>query len=135
MSVTIRLDDDLDVSRGDMIGRPRNRPHVGQDIEAMVCWITEPAAAEGAKLAIKHTTRWAARSSRTCSTGSTSTRCTATSRPPAWPSTRSAASPAHDAPLFFDEYRRNRTTGSFILVDEATNDTVGAGMILGPTEA
>ena len=59
MAVTIRLTDDVDVSRGDMIARVRNRPHCGQDIEAMVCWLTgESSLRPGAKLAIKHTTRW-----------------------------------------------------------------------------
>ena len=72
------------------------------------------------------------RSSATCSTGSTSTSCTATRTP-----NRSALNEIGritlrtTAPLFFDEYRRNRTTGSFILIDETTNNTVGAGMILG----
>ena len=136
MSVTIRLADDIDVSRGDMICRVRNRPHVGQDIEAMVCWMTETDVLRGAKLAIKHTTRWGralvkdlqyrldvntlhrdedATGLALNEIGRVTLRTT--------------------VPLFFDEYRRNRTTGSFILVDEATNTTVGAGMILGPTES
>jgi bifunctional enzyme CysN/CysC len=136
MSVTLVLEDDVDVSRGDMIARRRNQPHVGQDIEAMVCWMSESAwLRAGAKLAIKHTTRWAralvkdlqylldintlhreedAVALALNEIGRVTLRTT--------------------QPLFFDEYRRNRTTGSFILVDESTNTTVGAGMILGPTE-
>jgi bifunctional enzyme CysN/CysC len=136
MSVTVRLDDDIDISRGDMICRDRNRPHVGQDIEAMVCWLTDQSALRpGAKLAVKHTTRWGralvkelqyrldvntlhrdeqAGELTLNEIGRVRLRTT--------------------VPLFFDEYRRNRTTGSLILVDEVTNNTVGAAMIIGPTE-
>ena len=136
MAVTVRLADDIDVSRGDMICRTRNRPHVGQDVEAMVCWMSSDAELRtGSKLAIKHTTRWgrtvvkdlqyrldvntlhrdeAAAGLSLNEIGRVRLRTT--------------------VPLFFDEYRRNRTTGSFILVDEVANTTVGAGMILGPTE-
>src|SRR5690606_33174775 len=60
MAVTIRLEDDIDVSRGDMISRPNNRPHSGQDIDAMVCWMTDTTSLRpGMKVAVKHTTRWA----------------------------------------------------------------------------
>jgi bifunctional enzyme CysN/CysC len=136
MAVTVRLADDVDVSRGDMLCRVRNRPHVGQDLEAMVCWLTQDTDLRaGAKLAIKHTTRWGRALVKDLQyrldvntlhrdemadglglneIGRVSLRTT--------------------VPLFFDEYRRNRTTGSFILVDEVTNNTVGAGIILGPTE-
>ncbi len=132
MSVAIRLTDDIDVSRGDMICRPHNQPHVGQDIEAMVCWMDETKSlVPRSKLAIKHTTRSAralvkdlqyrldvntlhrdedADSLSLNEIGRVTLRTT--------------------QPLFFDDYRRNRTTGSFILIDESTNRTVGAGMIL-----
>jgi bifunctional enzyme CysN/CysC len=133
MSVTIRLSDEIDISRGDMICRPKNQPTASQDIEAMVCWMSEVGSLQPRqKLAIKHTTRWAramvndvqyrldvnslhrdedADELTLNEIGRVSLRTT--------------------APLFFDEYRRNRSTGSFILVDEATNNTVAAGMILG----
>ena len=136
MAVTIRLADDIDVSRGDMICRVRNRPHVGQDLDAMVCWLTQQSDLRpGAKLAIKHTTRWgrtlikdlhyrldintlhrdeSAQHLALNEIGRVRLRTT--------------------VPLFFDEYRRNRATGSIILVDETTNNTVGAGTIIGPTE-
>lgn len=136
MSVTLRLKDDLDVGRGDMICRPRNQPHVGQDIDAMVCWMSDRTTLEkGMKLAIKHTTRWArtlikdfyyrldinslsreedAKTLSLNEIGRLRLRVT--------------------KPLFFDEYSRNRHTGSFILVDEVTKNTVGAGMIIGPAE-
>jgi bifunctional enzyme CysN/CysC len=133
MSVTVTLADDVDVSRGDMICRPGNQPHVGQDVEATVCWMYERSSlVPGAKYAIKHTTRTAralvkdlhyrldvntlhrdeeASDLGLNEIGRVTLRTT--------------------VPLFFDEYRRNRTTGSFILIDEATNATVAAGMITG----
>jgi len=136
MSVTIRLEDDIDISRGDMICRPHNKPEVGQDIDAMICWMADQAELRpGNKYAIKHTTRWArtlisdlqyrldintlhrdesANSLALNEIGRVRLRTT--------------------QPLFYDEYRRNRETGSFILVDEATNATVGAGMITGPAQ-
>ncbi len=57
-SVTVRLSDEIDISRGDMICRPANQPHVGQDIDAMICWMSEAVSLKARdKLAIKHTTR------------------------------------------------------------------------------
>ena len=133
MAVTIRLNDEIDISRGDMICRPNNQPEVGQDIEAMICWMSEFSELRpNAKLALKHTTRSvralvkdlhyrldintlhrdeAAKSLKLNEIGRVRLRTT--------------------QPLFFDEYRRNRSTGSFILIDEVTNVTVAAGMIVG----
>jgi bifunctional enzyme CysN/CysC len=130
MSVTIRLEDELDISRGDMICRPHNQPHVAQDIDAMVCWMADTPLVPGQKLAIKHTTR-AARTvvkdlqyrldvnslHRDESAGQLGLNDVGRVR------LRTTA------PLLADEYRRNRTTGGFILIDEASNRTVGAGMI------
>jgi bifunctional enzyme CysN/CysC len=132
LSVTIRLEDELDVSRGDMIARPNNRPEAGQDVDAMLCWFSERAQlTPGGKYAIKHTSKWAralvkelhyrldvntlsrdetAQSLSLNEIGRVTLRTT--------------------QPLFYDNYRRNRATGSFILVDEATNDTLAGGMIL-----
>ena len=97
-------------------------------------WTSGRRCGPAPSYAIKHTTRCGralVQGPRT--TGSTSTRCTATRRPTALGLNEiGRVSLRTTAPLFFDEYRRNRTTGSFILVDEATNSTVGAGMILGP---
>jgi bifunctional enzyme CysN/CysC len=133
MSVTIRLADDIDISRGDMICRPLNQPTVGQDLDAMVAWMTERPLKVGDFLALKHTTRWvravvrdlhyrldvntlhrdeAATSLGLNDVGRVSLRVT--------------------QPLYYDSYRRNRQTGSFILAAEDTNVTVGAGMLLGP---
>jgi len=133
MSVTLRLVDDLDVSRGDMICRPRNAPIPTQDIEAIVCWMSETPLAPGQLLAVKHTTRTtrglvkelqyrldvntlhrdeSAEQLRLNEIGRVRIRTT--------------------TPLFVDAYRRNRTTGGFILIDESTNRTVAAGMAISP---
>ena len=134
MSVTVRLADEIDISRGDLICRPANQPTVGQDIDAMVCWMDEGRSLrERDKLAIKHTTR----SARALVKG-VQYRLDV--------NTLHRHEDDHELglneigrvklrttqPLLFDDYRRNRTTGSFILIDEDTDATVGAGMILGP---
>jgi bifunctional enzyme CysN/CysC len=136
MSVAITLADDIDVSRGDLICRPHNQPHAGQDIEAMVCWMTEQSTlAAGRKLAIKHTTRVAR-----CLVKDLQYRLDVNTlhRDDTAPALAlneiGRVSLRTTLPLFYDEYRRNRTTGSFILIDEAANTTVGGGMILGPTQ-
>ncbi|MCX5118872.1 GTP-binding protein [Micromonospora sp. NBC_00362] len=132
MSVTVRLADEIDISRGDLICRPNNAPAVAQDIEAMVCWMDETAPLRvGARYTIKHTTRSAraivrglhyrldinslhrdesADELRLNEIGRVRLRTT--------------------VPLLADEYRRNRTTGGFVIIDEATNRTVGAAMIV-----
>ncbi|MFG3419657.1 sulfate adenylyltransferase subunit CysN [Micromonospora sp. NPDC049460] len=132
MSVTVRLEDEIDISRGDMICRPNNAPAVAQDIEAMVCWLDETRPLQvGGRYAVKHTTRSAraivrglhyrldinslhrddsAGELRLNEIGRVRLRTT--------------------VPLLADEYRRNRTTGGFVIIDETTNRTVGAGMIV-----
>ena len=130
MSVCVRLEDDVDVSRGDMICRPQNAPKPSQDIDAMICWMVNEPLRPRQKLAIKHTTR----SGRALvkdiqyrldvntlhrdqdtkelglnEIGRVQLRTT--------------------VPLLCDPYSKNRTTGSFILIDEATGVTVGGGMI------
>ncbi|TDU87122.1 sulfate adenylyltransferase subunit 1 [Kribbella voronezhensis] len=130
MSVTIRLTDEIDVSRGDMICRVNNAPAVTQDIDAMVCWMDDTPLRPGQKLAIKHTTRSARAMVKDLhyrldinslhrdmaadhlglnDIGRVRLRTT--------------------QPLLCDEYKRNRSTGGFVLIDEATNRTVGAGMV------
>ncbi|HEX4059023.1 MAG TPA: GTP-binding protein [Galbitalea sp.] len=130
-AVTVRLADDIDISRGDMIVRPKNLPLVTQDLDAMICWMDDRAPlTAGRTLALKHTTHWTrARvvelsyrvDVNTLHRDETATelvlndigrvrlRCM--------------------RPVFVDSYDRNRATGSFILVDETTNQTVAAGMI------
>lgn len=131
MSVTLLLEDDIDISRGDMICRPHNQPTVTQDLDAMVCWMSEgPPLAPRTKLLIKHTTRVAKVMVRDLLYRIDTTTLERD---------ESATSLALNEigrvklrvtqPLFVDEYRRNRLTGGFILIDEGTNATVGAGMI------
>jgi bifunctional enzyme CysN/CysC len=130
-SVTIRLADDLDISRGDMICRPNNAPTATQDLDAMICWFSEKPLQERGKYVLKHTTR-----SVKCLVRDLHYRLDVntlhrdeTTETLAM-NEMGRASLRVTAPLFVDEYRRNRSTGSFILVDEGTNETVGAGMVL-----
>ena len=132
-AVTIRLTDDLDISRGDLLCRPNNRPHVGQDLDATVCWLTERSTlTEGTRYIVRHTTQAVPSLVRQVEyrldintlhrqTDATSLGLNEIGR----------IRLRTQRPLMFDEYRRNRTTGSFILVDEGTHDTVAAGMITG----
>ena len=130
MSVTVRLTDEVDVSRGDMICRVHNAPVVAQDIDAMVCWMTDRPLRPGQKYAIKHTTRTA--------------RALVKDLQYRLDVNSLHRDPGADhlglndigrlrlrttQPLLCDEYRRNRATGSFVLIDETTNHTVGAGMV------
>jgi sulfate adenylyltransferase large subunit len=130
MSVTVRLEDDVDVSRGDMIARLNNAPKPSQDIDAMVCWMTNEPLRPRQKLAIKHTTRAGRalvkdvqyrldvntlhRDQETKELGLNEI---------------GRVQLRTTVPLLCDPYSKNRTTGSFILIDEATGVTVGAGMI------
>jgi sulfate adenylyltransferase subunit 1 len=131
MSVSIRLEDDIDISRGDMIVRSNNKPEALQDIEVMLCWLNNSAAKPRAKYTIKHTSNdqkamikeivykidvnslgrkeddMELRMNDICKVKIRTTK-----------------------PLMVDSYRENRTTGSIILVDDATNETVAAGMIV-----
>ncbi|WP_277209741.1 sulfate adenylyltransferase subunit CysN [Isoptericola croceus] len=133
MAVTVRLADEIDISRGDMIARPNNTPASLQNIDAQICWMDESAPLTvGKKYAIKHTTRWAramvkninyrvdvntlhrdedATEIKLNEIGRIQLRVT--------------------QPLFVDPYQQNPETGSFILVDESTNKTVAAGMVGG----
>jgi bifunctional enzyme CysN/CysC len=136
MSVTITLDDDIDVSRGDMICRPHNHASVGQELDAMVCWLTDRSELHaGAKLAIKHTTRSARALVRELLYRLDVNELHRDERADALSLNEIGRITLRTtAPMFFDEYRRNRTTGSFVLIDETTNNTVGAGMILGESD-
>ena len=133
MAVTMRLTDDIDVSRGDMICRPNNQPTSSQDLQAMVCWMSETSPlSPRMKLALKHTTR----SSRVMVTDLQYRIDVNTLHREENPASLTLneigrVSLRSTQPLFFDEYRRNRNTGSFILLDEATNATVAAGIIVG----
>ncbi len=132
MSVTLRLADDLDVSRGDMICRPHNAPVPSQDIDAMVCWMSETGLSAGQQLAVKHTTRSARVLVKTLQYRlDVNTLHRDESASELGLNDIGRVRLRSTTPLFLDEYRRNRTTGGFILIDEATNRTVGAGMVVG----
>lgn len=131
MSVTLTLEDELDISRGDMIVRENNQPDSRQDLELMICWLNEKPLLHRGKYAIKHTSNDARciikdirykidintlhrleddKSIQMNDIARISVRTT--------------------KPLFTDSYKRNRATGSLILIDEATNETVGAAMVI-----
>ena len=134
MSVIIRLADDVDVGRGDLLSRPGNQPTVTQDIEATVCWMVDRPLVAGARYTLKHTTRSVravVREVRYRLDVNTIHRDESASSLGLNDIGRIALRTT--APVMVDPYRRNRTTGSFILIDEATNGTAGAGMILETT--
>ena len=131
MSVCMTLEDDIDISRGDMLVRENNKPTIEQDIDVMICWMNDKKMIPRGKYTIRHTSQTArciikeVKYKMDINTlhrneddleiglndiGRITIRTT--------------------KPLFFDSYRRNRNTGSIILVDEATNETVAAGMII-----
>jgi len=131
MSVCITLEDNIDISRGDMLVRENNKPKVEQDIDVMICWMNEKKMIPKGKYTIRHTSQTA--------------RCII--KEVKYKMDINTLHRMEDEkeiglndigritirttkPLFFDNYRRNRNTGSIILVDEATNETVAAGMII-----
>ena len=130
-SVTLRLEDDVDVSRGDLLADPENPPTVARELTARVSWMSERPLEDRARLLIKHTTRTVpVRVEEIVSVVDIST-------------LENQAMPGRlelndlgvvrfrlAEPLVVDPYARNRTTGAFILIDESSNDTVGAGMVM-----
>jgi len=133
MAVTLLLEDELDISRGDMICRPTNQPTASRRFEAMVCWFDETSTLRtGAPYQLKHTSRWVAaevEEMRYQLDVDTLHRDLDADTLEVNDIGRIAIHTT--SPLFFDEYRLNRNTGSFILVDPATDLTVAAGMIIG----
>ena len=131
MSVTLTLEDEIDISRGDMIVAAADPPFVSQDLDIMVCWLGEKALVPNGKYTVKHTTREvraivkAVKYKLDISTLEKNEEDTQVGLNEI---ARLTLRTTH--PLFFDSYRRNRATGSLILIDEATNETVGAGMIV-----
>ena len=131
MSVTLLLEDDLDLSRGDMIVRENNHPQVSQDLEVMICWFNERPLQLRGKYTILHTTREARCiiqdirykldiNSLHRNVEDQDIRMNDIAR----------IAIRTTQPLFFDSYRKNRITGSVLFVDEGTNETVAAGMII-----
>ena len=133
LSVAIRLEDDIDVSRGNMICRPHNQPEVGQDIDAIVTWMSDSVKLrQGAKYSIKHTTKSARALIKDLQYRfDVSTLHRIGDATELGLNEIGRVTIRTTEPLFFDEYRKNRQTGSFILIDETTNNTVGAGIIGG----
>ena len=132
MSVTMRLEDALDISRGDMICRPHNRPKVDRRFEAIVCWMAEEPLVVGSSLRDQaHDALGARRSSRSLRYRiDVNSLHRDESAEELGLNEIGRVAVCTSVPMAFDEYRRNRTTGSFILIDETTNGTVGAGMII-----
>ncbi len=133
MAVTVRLVDDIDLSRGDLICRPQNAPRVLQDLDARICWMDETSALTAArKYAIKQTTRWGRAIVKDLAyridvqTGHRDETVTELGL-----NDIGRVRLRTTVPFFVDNYTDNRVTGSFILVDESTNRTVAAGMIEG----
>ena len=131
LSVTMTLEDEIDISRGDMIVRENNVPQVSQDMDIMVCWMNEKKMIPNGKYGLRHTTKDCRcmikevkyklnvntlhRNEEDLEIGLNDI---------------ARISIRTTSPLFFDSYKRNRFTGSVILVDEGTNETVAAGMII-----
>ncbi len=131
MSVTIRLTDDVDVSRGDMLADPADPPTVARELQARVCWMSEKPLEPRARLAVKQTTR----SVRAIADELVSRVDVHTIEDIPAPEQLGLndIGVVHlrlSEPLCVDPYEENRTTGAFVLIDEATNETVGAGMVL-----
>jgi bifunctional enzyme CysN/CysC len=130
MSVTVRLADDLDVGRGDVLCRPEDAPAPTRQIDADVCWMADEPLRAGSRYAIKHTTR-----SARAVVDAVEHRIDVHSLRPECDAFELGLNDIGrvrlrvSSPLVVDPYARNRSTGSFILIDEATNDTVAAGMI------
>ena len=131
MSVIVHLEDDVDVSRGDMLCRPNNQPVVAQELDAMICWMSEKPLAVKSRYAIKHTTRNArAVVSELAYKLDVNSGHRVEGVASLGPNDIGRVKLKTTAPILHDGYRRNRATGSFILIDEATNNTVGAGMLI-----
>lgn len=135
MSVAIELEDDIDISRGDMIVDSENRPHATQEMDMMLNWMSEKPMTPGAKYIVKHTS-----SEVKCKITDIKYRLDINKLEI---KDRGVAFELNDIgritikttkPLFWDSYKKNRITGSLILIEEGTNNTVGAGMLIDPSE-
>jgi sulfate adenylyltransferase subunit 1 len=130
-SVTITLEDDIDISRGDMLTGIMNVPRTSREIKLMICWLNLKPMQTGGKYLVKHTTR-----DVKCVVQEVSYKMNINTLEKDYENRQVGLNDiacigiktAH--PLFYDSYRMNRETGSLIMIDEATNETVGAGMII-----
>ncbi|MCX6232588.1 MAG: GTP-binding protein [Bacteroidetes bacterium] len=130
MSVSLSLEDDIDISRGDMIIKPDSMPTISQDIEATICWMNQKPLRIGGKYNLMHTTR-----DIKCIVKevlykiNVNTLAQITDDKDVGLNSIAKIKLKTTKPLIFDTYKKNRVTGSLILIDEATNETVGVGMI------
>jgi len=135
-SVTVVLADDIDVSRGDMLADPAHRPHALKSVRARICWLSsdllDARTASAARLLLKHTTR-SVKAKLLSLNYRVDINTLAQQATPTGLAMNDIAqvSLSLAQPLFVDSYELNRATGSFILIDEASNQTVAAGMIDG----
>jgi bifunctional enzyme CysN/CysC len=131
LSVTLRLEDQVDVSRGDVICRPANQPTIASGVEATVCWMSEAPLRPGGRYALKHLTRTVtAKVTELRYRIDVNTLHRDTTSRTLGLNEIGRIRVQTSAPIAFDPFARNRATGSFILIDESTNDTLAAGMIV-----
>jgi sulfate adenylyltransferase subunit 1 len=131
MSITLQLADDLDISRGDMITLTNKEPQVGQDIDLMLCWLSEKPMVLNGKYILRHTTNDVKCVIKECvyKVNINSLEKNIDDRSMGL-NEIGRIKLRSTKPLFYDSYRINRQTGSVIIIDEGTNNTVGAGMII-----
>jgi sulfate adenylyltransferase subunit 1 len=131
MSVSMTLEDEIDISRGDIIAKPNNHPQTDQDIDLMLCWMNQRTVNLNSKFYVRHTSREVRGVLKEIQYKLDINSLTRIDNATQLNMNDIARVKIHTArPLFFDSYRKNRITGSVILVDEGTNETVAAGMIV-----
>jgi sulfate adenylyltransferase subunit 1 len=131
MSVTMTLEDEIDISRGDIIAKPNNHPQSDQDIDLMLCWMNQRPVNLNSKFYVRHTSREVRGVLKEIQYKLDISALTRVDNVTQLVMNDIARVKIHTAqPLFFDSYRKNRITGSVILVDQGTNETVAAGMIV-----
>jgi sulfate adenylyltransferase subunit 1 len=129
MSVCVTLEDDIDISRGDMLVKPNNQPTISQDVDVMVCWFNKKPLTLGGKYLLRHTTK-----ELRCVVKEISYKLDINTLRRIEDDKKIGMNDIAriklrvSSPLMVDSYRRNRATGSLILVDGFTHETVGAGM-------
>ncbi|MFV0505099.1 MAG: sulfate adenylyltransferase subunit 1 [Bacteroidales bacterium] len=131
MSATIRLEDDIDISRGDMIAKPDNKPQESNNIEIMMCWMSEEPMTEGGKYSLMHCSSEArAIIKEVVFKIDVNTLAKITDDKKIGLNDIAKVRIKTSKPICFDSYSKNRSTGSLVLIDESTNNTVGVGMII-----
>jgi len=130
MSVCMTLEDDIDISRGDMLVKPNNQPTVSQDVDMMICWFNQRSLALGGKYLLRHTTkevRGVVKEIAYKLDINTLKRLEEDKK--IGMNDIAKIKVRISSPLMVDSYRKNRPTGSLIFIDEFTHETVGAGMV------